>query len=267
MFSQTNHPRLDLINLILTYKPVQVHPTPRARRAIGPTMTVLDRVAVCFAGASPPAPSLTKALPRSVAGHSCCVRPVSFRPAVRALAAQSSTAESASPAASSTTTPSTFDLACPICHSTHFTLRQEGGRPMGDPLSCPRCSRTFVATPTYVDLTLTAGVEQTAYQQRSWGGTELFRNPLVSLAYERGWRQSFAWAGFPGVDREFELAMDYLRPAYGSTLVDMSCGSGLFSRRFLSSGRFAGVVAADYSESMLREARQLLDQDSSVDAR
>ena len=24
------------------------------------------------------------------------------------------------------------------------------------------------------------------------------RNPLVSLAYEKGWRQSFAWAGFPG---------------------------------------------------------------------
>lgn len=27
------------------------------------------------------------------------------------------------------------------------------------------------------------------------------------------------------------MAMDYLRPAYGSVLVDMSCGSGLFSRR------------------------------------
>ena len=24
------------------------------------------------------------------------------------------------------------------------------------------------------------------------------RNPLVSLAYEKGWRQSFGWAGFPG---------------------------------------------------------------------
>ena len=30
------------------------------------------------------------------------------------------------------------------------------------------------------------------------------------------------------------------------TLVDMSCGSGLFSRRFLKSGRFAGVIAADF---------------------
>lgn len=28
------------------------------------------------------------------------------------------------------------------------------------------------------------------------------RNPLVSFVYERGWRQGFAQAGFPGVDQE-----------------------------------------------------------------
>jgi len=60
--------------------------------------------------------------------------------------------------------------------------------------------------------------------------------------------------------------MDYLRPvAAGKVLVDMSCGSGLFSRRFLASGAFSGVIAADYSESMLREARQYFDQDITLD--
>lgn len=53
-------------------------------------------------------------------------------------------------------------------------------------------------------------------------------------------------AGFPGVDKEYELAMDYLQPAQGEVLVDMSCGSGLFTRRFLASKRFAGVIAADF---------------------
>jgi hypothetical protein len=67
------------------------------------------------------------------------------------------------------------------------------------------------------------------------------------------------------VEREAELALDYLRPAFGATLVDMSCGSGLFARRFLASGRFAGVVAADFSESMLREARQNFERDAGVD--
>lgn len=122
------------------------------------------------------------------------------------------------------------------------------------------------------------------------------RNPLVSLVYERGWRQGFAWAGFPGaawhsrqwgsmsaaqlgivscsrlalrncdtdcagVEREFDMAMDLLRPAYGKVLVDMSCGSGIFSRRFASSRQFSGLIAADYSESMLQQTQRTFDDD------
>lgn len=160
--------------------------------------------------------------------------------------------------------PMEFDLACPICQTTPFKVRQVSGQPAGD-LHCPRCQRRFASSSTSIDLTLTSGVDQKVYQQRFWGGTEIFRNPLVSLAYERGWRQGFAWAGFPGVEKEAQLALDFLQPAYGEAVVDMSCGSGLFSRKFLASGRFPGVIAADFSESMLREARQYFDQDTSLD--
>ena len=50
-------------------------------------------------------------------------------------------------------------------------------------------------------------------------------------------------------------------------LVDLSCGSGLFARRFAKSGRFAGVVATDFSENMLRQAKQNFDADSSINPR
>ena len=80
----------------------------------------------------------------------------------------------------------------------------------------------------------------------------------MSSVYERGWRQSFAFSGFPGPDTEFKYAMEYLKPAYGTTLVDMSCGTGLFTRRFVSSGEFKSVIAADYSESMLKQTRDFL---------
>lgn len=46
------------------------------------------------------------------------------------------------------------------------------------------------------------------YKQRAWTGQELFRSPLISFVYERGWRQGFSWAGFPGVDKEYEMAME-----------------------------------------------------------
>ncbi|KAL4525514.1 hypothetical protein Ndes2437A_g03969 [Nannochloris sp. 'desiccata'] len=134
-----------------------------------------------------------------------------------------------------------FDFACPICTTTHFKLRQTGGKPTGD-LTCPRCQRTFSASSASVDLTLTSGVQQKVYEQRSWGGTEIFRNPLVSLAYERGWRQGFAWAGFPGVDRETEIALEYLKPAYGEVLVDMSCGN--VARLPFATGSLAAINAS-----------------------
>ena len=58
---------------------------------------------------------------------------------------------------------------------------------------------------------------------------DLFTSPAVSFAYERGWRQGFQQAGFPGPDREFEMAKEYFAPALAdsSTLVDMSCATGV----------------------------------------
>ena len=62
---------------------------------------------------------------------------------------------------------------------------------------------------------------------------DLFTSPAVSFAYERGWRQGFTQAGFPGPDIEAEMAMDYFAPSAAaagdvskSVLVDMSCATG-----------------------------------------
>ncbi len=88
-------------------------------------------------------------------------------------------------------------------------------------------------------------------------GTATFETPQVAFAYERGWRDSFARAGFPGPDEEFELARAKLLPhAANGVLLDASCGSGLFSRRFAKSGEYGAVIALDFSDAMLRQARR-----------
>ncbi|EFJ44161.1 hypothetical protein VOLCADRAFT_106536 [Volvox carteri f. nagariensis] len=209
------------------------------------------------AAVTSPIDSATAALsPSAATAPSYEGRPGRATVIAAAAAATQLTSDTPSPSPSSSPASSTdFDFVCPICLQTHFSLSsmptQSGG------LSCVRCQRTFPSSPAYLDLTLTSGVRQRVYKQRSWGGTELFRNPLVSFAYERGWRQGFAWAGFPGADKEYDIAMSYLLPAAaGKVLVDMSCGSGLFSRRFARSGAFSGVVAADFSESMLQQTRE-----------
>ena len=50
-------------------------------------------------------------------------------------------------------------------------------------------------------------------------------------------------------------------------LLDLSCGSGLFTRRFVASNNFSGVIGADYSESMLQQTQQLFNQDQLLDSR
>ena len=97
----------------------------------------------------------------------------------------------------------------------------------------------------------------------SYLGTSTFETPQVAFAYERGWRDSFKRAGFPGPDEEFALARAKLLPhASGKVLVDASCGSGLFTRRFAKSGEYGCVVALDFSDAMLRQARQFAVDES-----
>lgn len=98
---------------------------------------------------------------------------------------------------------------------------------------------------------------------------DLFTSPAVSFAYERGWRQGFAAAGFPGPDTEYQMARDYFAPAMASTnstnvLVDMSCATGLFTRRFAGADEYDRVIGCDYSSSMLNEARRRIQQSNQL---
>jgi len=83
--------------------------------------------------------------------------------------------------------------------------------------------------------------------------TGMFRSPLMAFRYERGWRQNFGRAGFPGIDKEFAEVQEFFAPANDGTVIDLSCGSGLMTRRLVSSGRYARVLALDFSEEMLKE--------------
>ena len=78
--------------------------------------------------------------------------------------------------------------------------------------------------------------------------TQFFRTPAMAFLYERGWRQNFNAAGFPGIDKEFAEAAEFFAPcADGGVVVDLSCGSGLMTRRLCRSGRYRRVLGLDYS--------------------
>ncbi|CAD6265497.1 unnamed protein product [Miscanthus lutarioriparius] len=130
-------------------------------------------------------------------------------------------------------------------------------------LECSTCKKFYPNKQDYWDLTVSVG--STEYSESMPAATELFRTPLVSFLYERGWRQNFIWGGFPGLEREFEMAKTYLKPTFGGTIVDASCGSGLFSRLFVKSGLYSLVVALDFSENMLKQCNECIKQENISD--
>jgi uncharacterized protein YbaR (Trm112 family) len=94
-------------------------------------------------------------------------------------------------------------LCCPICFEP-LIRKGPAGLNMAavsrSAFSCARCRRSYSTRDVYLDLTLLARAQE--YQEIQASGTELFRSPWVSFAYERGWRQNFRRAGFPGPDEE-----------------------------------------------------------------
>ncbi|MED6219884.1 hypothetical protein PIB30_039905 [Stylosanthes scabra] len=156
-------------------------------------------------------------------------------------------------------------FACPICYEP---LIRKG--PYGLNISavyrsgfkCKRCNKFYSSKERYLDLTVTAGMRD--YSEVQPARTELFRSPLVSFLYERGWRQNFRQSGFPGPDEEFRAAQEYFESSKGGLLVDVSCGSGLFSRKFAKSGSYSGVIALDFSENMLRQCYDFIKKDDTL---
>ncbi|KAJ4810560.1 Demethylmenaquinone methyltransferase [Rhynchospora pubera] len=156
-------------------------------------------------------------------------------------------------------------FACPICYEP---LIRKGPAGFNVPaiyrsgFKCQKCDKTFTSKDVFLDLTVTSGMKE--YNEIKPVRTELFRSPLVSFLYERGWRQNFNRSGFPGPEEEFNMAQQYFDPVAGGLLVDVSCGSGLFSRKFAKSGSYSAVIALDFSENMLRQCYEFSKQDESL---
>ena len=171
-------------------------------------------------------------------------------------------------------TTTTFPLACPV---SLRALRSDGTEPSSGlryeeregrwdlTVGAAENARAGARAGSLVDLAREALPNELKGLLPTSGyfGTATFETPQVAFAYERGWRDSFKRAGFPGPDEEARLAMDALGDfAKGGIVVDASCGSGLFTRRFLKTKAYAGVVALDYSDAMLRQAKQYMEDEN-----
>ncbi|XP_031496757.1 uncharacterized methyltransferase At1g78140, chloroplastic-like [Nymphaea colorata] len=160
------------------------------------------------------------------------------------------------------TKPSMDVLACPICYSC-FERKENGDSNVVSSSRggayCVNCRKAYSDKEAFLDLTVINDSNEFSESQPLF--SEIFQSRLVSFLYERGWRQNFVWGGFPGPNKEFEMAKEYLQPTFGGVIIDASCASGLFSRRFAKSRLYSLVVALDYSENMLRQCDEFNKQE------
>lgn len=210
-----------------------------------------------LASARMPAPAPTHVAPRVTGRRVSRACPTRGR---RTRAASSDEPSTADDVDEAVVTSSDVHLACPVCL-----------RPFkGTSRACVGCRRSFPIDGGVLDLCLDAGGASGAYKEPpAKSGTRLFQSELISSVYENGWRQSFAWAGFPGEEAETAIAMEYMMNAGAGdgVILDVSCGSGLFSRRFAASGKFAKVVASDFSVAMMKQTKAYCEQDPTLRAK
>ena len=80
----------------------------------------------------------------------------------------------------------------------------------------------------YIDLTIKKDVSFAI-------GEKLFQTKLLPAIYERGYRKNFENAGFPGIEKEFEEVNAFFQAGNAQTILDLSCGSGFMTRKFVAS--------------------------------
>ncbi|XP_038700626.1 uncharacterized methyltransferase At2g41040, chloroplastic-like isoform X2 [Tripterygium wilfordii] len=156
-------------------------------------------------------------------------------------------------------------FACPICYKPLMRKGTSGFNLKAINRSCfecETCRKSYSNNDVFLDLTVTAGMKK--YKEVKPAGTEGFRNPLVSFVYERGFRQNLTLIGYPDIDEEFKMAQEFFERVKGGKMIDVSCGCGLFTRKFAKSDTYSHVVALDYSENMLRQCYEFIEQDETV---
>lgn len=139
--------------------------------------------------------------------------------------------------------PPAAELACPGCRSQLVSETAS--------LRCDRCSRNYPRREDWLDF-----IPDQQEDLRGIGPA-LMHLPVFARVYERWWRPTFVRVAGgserPSFDEEFQWVIQRLSGARGGSVLDLSCGPGLFARRMAESGTFERVYALDSSEAMLHQ--------------
>ena len=140
-------------------------------------------------------------------------------------------------------------IRCPRCRTGTFSIPKvdrEG-------VVCPLCSAVFQVIDGVMDLLPDVPTHRSPAQTlMEWG-------PLVRLYESRWWRRNFIFTALLGISFSDEVHRidEAARFSPESTMLDLACGPGLYSRHFARQVPLGKVIGLDLSAPMLAQAAQL----------
>ncbi|MFI5298145.1 MAG: class I SAM-dependent methyltransferase [Polyangiales bacterium] len=142
--------------------------------------------------------------------------------------------------------PTRGSVRCSACRRGHLALPSQAD---GE-ARCDACAATFRVDDGIVDLIADG------HTARSRGQALMEWAPLVRIYESRLWRRSVAATAFLGIsfERERELILRELAPTGAMRVLDLACGSGIYSRALARAIPEGQVVALDLSRAMLAYA-------------
>lgn len=142
-------------------------------------------------------------------------------------------------------------LRCPACNTTGLEGTSRS-------VTCPSCQRRYDASSDFIDM-IDPTFEPTAHSAEQ----RLMESELVANLYERFWRPSFvrlvAGRGVSGSTGGFGGEFFILKNSLGmeerkGPWLDLSCGTGLFTRAMAAAAPGDDVIGLDISRAMLEVA-------------
>jgi SAM-dependent methyltransferase len=143
-------------------------------------------------------------------------------------------------------------MQCPKCSEGSLSLPGERARAV----RCGACAAPYPVNQGVLDLCpSTAGQRSLVQLAMEW-------EPLVGAYESRWWRRGALAALATGIpfERERDLILRAAKVSRGDTVLDLACGTGIYTRPLASRARPGLVVGLDLSLPMLRRASQLARQ-------
>ena len=139
----------------------------------------------------------------------------------------------------------TLKILCPTCKSGTLVIESE------TEVRCTECRATFPVKNKIIDV-----LPESPRQEHMWGDI-LEWGPFVRFYESRWWRRGLVNNMYLAIpfDRELEVISRAAHFTNDSIVLDVACGSGIYSRPFARNSENGAVIGLDLSMPMLDYAR------------